>query len=75
VKGDDKLTLYQWNTKQAKHFFCKVCGIYTHHQRRSKPTEFGFNVGCLAGINPLELGEIAVGDGASQTLIESRNVL
>ncbi len=32
VRGTDKLSLYQWNTKQAKHFFCSVCGIYTHHQ-------------------------------------------
>jgi hypothetical protein len=70
TKGEDKLTLYQWNTKQAKHFFCSVCGIYTHHQRRSIPTEFGFNVGCIEGVNPLALGEIAIADGASQSLVE-----
>lgn len=22
VKGAEKLTLYQWNTRQAKHYFC-----------------------------------------------------
>jgi hypothetical protein len=68
VKGEDKLTLYQWNTKQAKHFFCSVCGIYTHHQRRSNPNEYGFNVGCLEGVNPLTLENIAVGNGAAQSL-------
>lgn len=35
TKGEGNLSLYQWNTKTANHFFCKTCGIYTHHQRRS----------------------------------------
>src|SRR5690606_27550198 len=35
VKGHDVLKVYQFNTQTAKHFFCSVCGIYTHHQRRS----------------------------------------
>jgi len=70
VKGEDKLTLYQWNTKQAKHYFCSVCEIYTHHRRRSTPTEFGFKVACIEGINSYELGEIRIVDGASQTLAE-----
>jgi hypothetical protein len=69
TQGEEMLTLYQWNTKTAKHYFCKVCGIYTHHQRRSNPTQFGFNVACIAGVNPFELGEIGVGDGAVQTLL------
>ena len=63
LKGAEKLTLYQFNTMTAKHYFCSVCGIYTHHQRRSKPTEFGFNVACLEGINPYDLDEVPVVDG------------
>jgi hypothetical protein len=63
LQGEDKLSLYQWNTKTAKHYFCSVCGIYTHHQRRSNPTEFSFNVACLEGVNPYELGEVRVIDG------------
>lgn len=55
VKGADLLRLYQFNTKTAKHFFCSVCGIYTHHQRRSNPDQYGYNVGCLQGVNPYEL--------------------
>ncbi|MCV6069397.1 GFA family protein, partial [Escherichia coli] len=39
VQGDDVLKLYQFNTHTAKHFFCSECGIYTHHQRRSDPSE------------------------------------
>jgi len=68
VRGADMLTVYQWNTRTAKHHFCKVCGIYTHHQRRSNPSLFGFNVACIEGVDPFALGEIRVGDGAAQTL-------
>lgn len=49
----------------AKHYFCSECGIYTHHQRRSNPDEYGYNVGCLEGVNPYELGEIEVMDGVN----------
>ncbi|EGQ9190987.1 GFA family protein [Vibrio parahaemolyticus] len=65
VQGDDVLKLYQFNTHTAKHFFCSECGIYTHHQRRSDPSEYGYNVGCLEGVNPYELGYIEVMDGVN----------
>lgn len=63
LEGADKLTLYQFNTKTAKHYFCSVCGIYTHHQRRSNPTQFGFNVACLEGVNPFNLKDVPIMDG------------
>ncbi len=47
----------------AKHYFCAVCGIYTHHQKRADPDQYGFNIGCLEGVNPLELGEVETADG------------
>jgi hypothetical protein len=72
VKGADQLSLYQWNTKTAKHYFCKVCGIYTHHQRRSDPSLYGFNVACIDGVDPYALGEVRIGDGASQPLAVPR---
>ncbi|MFB1052803.1 GFA family protein [Vibrio diabolicus] len=65
VQGADVLKLYQFNTRTAKHFFCGECGIYTHHQRRSDPSEYGYNVGCLEGVNPYELGTIEVMDGVN----------
>lgn len=46
-------------------YFCGVCGIYTHHQRRSSPNEYGYNVGCLEGINPLLLPDVPVNDGVN----------
>jgi hypothetical protein len=63
--GKDNLTLYQFNTRTAKHFFCRTCGIYTHHQRRSNPDEYGVNMACLAGLSPWDLSQITVNDGQS----------
>ncbi|WP_428774379.1 GFA family protein [Vibrio sp.] len=65
IQGEDALKLYQFNTKTAKHYFCSNCGIYTHHQRRSDPSEYGFNVGCLDGVNPFDLGPIETNDGVN----------
>jgi len=44
--GSELLTVYQFNTNTAKHYFCSRCGIYTHHQRRSNPKQYGVNVAC-----------------------------
>ncbi len=66
TEGMEKLSLYQWNTNTAKHYFCRVCGIYTHHQRRSVPTEYGFNIACIDDVDPFIFIDVPVGDGASQ---------
>jgi len=65
LQGEDNLTLYQFNTRTAQHYFCKTCGIYTHHQRRSDPTLFGINVACLAGVSPFDFAEVPVMDGVT----------
>ncbi|WP_374357711.1 GFA family protein [Pseudoduganella danionis] len=61
--GADALTLYQFNTMQAKHYFCSKCGIYTHHQRRSNPQQYGVNVACLEGISPFDFAVVPVNEG------------
>ncbi len=63
VKGAEQLKLYQFNTRTARHYFCGNCGIYTHHQRRSNPQQYGYNVGCLEGINPLKIDGVSTEDG------------
>lgn len=65
VQGEDMLGVYVFNTMTAKHYFCKKCGIYTHHQRRSDPSEYGYNVGCLEDVNPFGLGDVPVFDGVN----------
>ena len=61
--GEEWLTLYQFNTMQAKHYFCSKCGIYTHHQRRSNPHQYGINAACLDGISPFDFAEVPVNEG------------
>ena len=55
--------LHLRGTGTARHWFCSVCGIYTHHRRRSNPAEFGVNLACLDGSSPFDLAEIEVVDG------------
>lgn len=62
-EGEDMLSLYQFNTHTAKHYFCSRCGIYTHHQRRSNPTQYAFNIACLEGVDPFVLNYVPVLDG------------
>jgi len=61
--GQEALTLYQFNSMEAKHYFCSRCGIYTHHQRRSNPQQYGVNVACLDGISPFDFAEVPVNEG------------
>jgi len=62
VSGEDKLSCYTFNTGVAQHYFCSVCGIYTHHQRRSNPEQYGINLACLEGETPF-LPDVPVLDG------------
>tara|TARA_Y100001970_G_scaffold238221_1_gene299314 strand:+ start:4878 stop:5240 length:363 start_codon:yes stop_codon:yes gene_type:complete len=63
TKGKELLSLYQFHSKTAKHYFCSVCGIYTHHNPRSAPSNYGFNVACLDDINPYDLKDVPIFDG------------
>lgn len=68
VRGAEALSLYTWGTGTAKHYFCSVCGCYTHHQRRSKPDEYGVNLGAIEGVNPADYEPIAWNDGVNYAL-------
>ncbi|MCI5040639.1 MAG: GFA family protein [Donghicola eburneus] len=61
--GAEDLTLYTFNTDTAQHYFCKHCGIYTHHQRRSNPNEYGVNAACIDGLSPFDFPEVPVSNG------------
>lgn len=63
TQGADKLSTYRFNTGVAEHHFCSVCGIYTHHKRRSNPNELGVNTACLEGVSPFDFREVVVNDG------------
>ena len=68
IKGADKLKLYQFHTKVAKHYFCSNCGIYTHHNPRSNPAMTGFNIGCIDSIDTFELKNVNIIDGDNHPL-------
>jgi hypothetical protein len=63
TQGEDKLAIYRFNTRTAEHHFCSVCGIYTHHKRRSNTDQLGVNVACLEGVSPFDFREVVVFDG------------
>jgi hypothetical protein len=63
TRGADKLATYRFNTRSAEHHFCSVCGIYTHHKRRSNPNQLGVNVACLEDVSPFDFREVVVYDG------------
>jgi len=52
ISGEDSLTEYTFHTQVAKHYFCKVCGIYPFHRKRVTPDFFGVNVQCLEEFDP-----------------------
>ncbi len=68
VSGEESLTIYRFNTGSAQHFFCSKCGIYTHHQRRSNPDQYGVNVAVLDGVSPFDFAEVPVLDGVNHPL-------
>ncbi|MBT0723854.1 GFA family protein [Rosenbergiella sp. S61] len=63
MSGREFLTEYRFNSKQAVHYFCSKCGIYTFHQRRSNPNQYGVNIACLEGVSPFDFKKIEVMDG------------
>ena len=69
IKGEDKLKLYQFHTKVAKHYFCSKCGIYTHSNPRSNHDKvYMLNIACIEGVKPFELENIKVNDGENHPL-------
>ena len=75
TKGKDKLKIYQFHTKVAKHYFCSNCGIYTHHNPRSNPSMTGFNLGCIDELDTFKVENVKVIDGKTTLWIRSRKCL
>ena len=68
TKGNDKIKLYQFHTKVARHYFCSKCGIYTHHNPRSNPSMTGFNVGCIDEFDTAKFKDTIINDGQNHPL-------
>ena len=63
TEGTERLATYRFNTRAAEHHFCSICGIYTHHKRRSNPHQLGVNAACLQSVSPFHFEEVIVFDG------------
>jgi hypothetical protein len=68
LSGEEFLSLYQFNTRVAKHYFCTVCGIYPFHRPRTTPELYAINLGCLEGVDPFSL-EVGSADGAALSVV------
>jgi len=71
LKGNHMLSLYTFNTHTAKHYFCKKCGVYTHHKRRSVPIEYSFNLACVEGVKIEDFAHVGFSDGRDNHSSES----
>ena len=67
IAGEDFLALYEWNTRRAKHHFCRRCGIYVFHRKRAAPDHFGVNIFCLEGFDPGSV-PLRATEGANMTV-------
>lgn len=56
IQADEgALSLYQFGTRTAKHFFCRHCGIYPFHETARTPGKCRVNLGCIDGIDSVNL--------------------
>ncbi|NVJ97710.1 MAG: GFA family protein [Alphaproteobacteria bacterium] len=64
TSGEENLTEYRFNTKTAKHLFCKICGVKSFYVPRSHPDGWSINLNCIAPdtIASVEFGDF---DGAN----------
>jgi hypothetical protein len=51
LAGQDELTLYQFGTRTARHYFCRHCGIFTYGNPRIDPRLVVVNARCLDGVD------------------------
>lgn len=47
LQGNDNISTYRFDTGEAKHTFCTICGIKSFYIPRSNPDGYDVNVRCL----------------------------
>ncbi len=56
------LGTYQFGRRQAKHHFCRHCGVSTYSETERWPGQYIVNLGCVDGVDTFAL-ETRVFDG------------
>ena len=51
LSGEEHLTTYTFDSGEAKHLFCKTCGIKSFYVPRSHPDGYSVNARCLDEAN------------------------
>ena len=46
-KGEQELSEYRFNTKTARHLFCRHCGVKSFYVPRSHPEGYAVNLNCI----------------------------
>ncbi|MFN3910811.1 GFA family protein [Hyphomonas sp.] len=62
VQGADNLSEYTFNTRRARHLFCKTCGIKSFYIPRSNPDGYAVTWRCLDDWQTLDVS-VAPFDG------------
>jgi len=47
LRGADSLSEYTFNTRTARHLFCRHCGVKSFYVPRSNPDGYSVNLRCL----------------------------
>jgi hypothetical protein len=47
LRGEDALSTYTFNTGQARHLFCRNCGVESFYVPRSHPDGYSVNLRCI----------------------------
>jgi hypothetical protein len=63
LQGESSLTTYQFNTRVAKHTFCRVCGIHPFYYPRSHPDGVDVNVRCFDDLDAMARFQVEKFDG------------
>ncbi|MDP3817027.1 GFA family protein [Pseudomonas sp.] len=76
IKGESELTLYQFNSMTAKHYFCRHCGIHPFIRPRLDPNKWAVNLRCIDEVDlsslPVRRFDGANWEAAAKALYESR---
>jgi len=66
------LTVYLWNDKVMRHYFCRTCGISTYGAVAGGDGKYRYrvNLGCVEGLDALAL-YITIVDGKALPLADS----
>jgi len=63
LAGEDALACYMFNTRTAKHLFCRTCGIHAFYRPRSHPGWWDVNARCFDDSGALSRFRVTPFDG------------